>query len=190
MGVAIDEVRRSVERVRQGNHDVDLRGVFADERSGYAREICGSIARRFRSFAGLHDSGTAHRRRLEGEIRFPGTKAGKVARPGRFELPTLCLEGRRSIQLSYGRRGYPDSKASGRRISKRKNSCLRGQGASAVWEICRPFVARPKLVHAEIPRAERSSRALHSFFWMRERKRFTLSSANSRSDSSLVVPPG
>jgi hypothetical protein len=27
----------------------------------------------------------------------------KVARPGRLELPTLCLEGRRSIQLSYGR---------------------------------------------------------------------------------------
>ena len=26
-----------------------------------------------------------------------------VARPGRLELPTLCLEGRRSIQLSYGR---------------------------------------------------------------------------------------
>jgi hypothetical protein len=24
-------------------------------------------------------------------------------RPGRFELPTLCLEGRRSIRLSYGR---------------------------------------------------------------------------------------
>jgi hypothetical protein len=29
-----------------------------------------------------------------------------VARPGRFELPTLCLEGRRSIQLSYGRTVY------------------------------------------------------------------------------------
>jgi hypothetical protein len=30
-----------------------------------------------------------------------------MARPGRLELPTLCLEGRRSIQLSYGRiRGY------------------------------------------------------------------------------------
>ena len=27
----------------------------------------------------------------------------EVARPGRLELPTLCLEGRRSIQLSYGR---------------------------------------------------------------------------------------
>jgi hypothetical protein len=26
-----------------------------------------------------------------------------MARPGRFELPTLCLEGRCSIQLSYGR---------------------------------------------------------------------------------------
>ena len=26
-----------------------------------------------------------------------------MARPGRVELPTLCLEGRRSIQLSYGR---------------------------------------------------------------------------------------
>ena len=31
-----------------------------------------------------------------------------MARPGRLELPTLCLEGRRSIQLSYGR--YVNSK--------------------------------------------------------------------------------
>ena len=27
----------------------------------------------------------------------------KVARPEGFEPPTLCLEGRRSIHLSYGR---------------------------------------------------------------------------------------
>ena len=27
----------------------------------------------------------------------------EVARPERFELPTLCFEGRCSIQLSYGR---------------------------------------------------------------------------------------
>ena len=29
--------------------------------------------------------------------------AEQVARPERLELPTLCLEGRCSIQLSYGR---------------------------------------------------------------------------------------
>jgi hypothetical protein len=34
-----------------------------------------------------------------------------VARPERLELPTLCLEGRRSIQLSYGRIRYVDSKS-------------------------------------------------------------------------------
>ena len=32
-----------------------------------------------------------------------------MARPERFELPTLCFEGRCSIQLSYGRVGYVDS---------------------------------------------------------------------------------
>ena len=33
-----------------------------------------------------------------------------VARPARFERATLCLEGRCSIQLSYGRADYSDSK--------------------------------------------------------------------------------
>jgi hypothetical protein len=34
----------------------------------------------------------------------------RMARPGRVELPTLCLEGRRSFQLSYGRVVNSDSK--------------------------------------------------------------------------------
>jgi hypothetical protein len=34
-----------------------------------------------------------------------------MARPERFELPTLCFEGRCSIQLSYGRVGHIDSKS-------------------------------------------------------------------------------
>ena len=34
-----------------------------------------------------------------------------MARPERFELPTLCFEGRCTIQLSYGRVGYVDSKS-------------------------------------------------------------------------------
>ena len=40
-----------------------------------------------------------------------------MARPGRLELPTLCLEGRRSIQLSYGRAANSDSKAFTTRIN-------------------------------------------------------------------------
>ncbi len=35
----------------------------------------------------------------------------KVARPEGIEPPTLCLEGRRSIRLSYGRAGCNDSKS-------------------------------------------------------------------------------
>jgi hypothetical protein len=34
-----------------------------------------------------------------------------MARPEGIEPPTLCLEGRCSIQLSYGRVGYVDSKS-------------------------------------------------------------------------------
>ncbi len=35
----------------------------------------------------------------------------KMARPEGFEPPTLCLEGRRSFQLSYGRTLNIDSKS-------------------------------------------------------------------------------
>ena len=42
---------------------------------------------------------------LHAEVRaaIEEVHARGMARPGRVELPTLCLEGRRSIQLSYGR---------------------------------------------------------------------------------------
>ena len=36
-------------------------------------------------------------------LRLASQLAEKVARPEGFEPPTLCLEGRRSLQLSYGR---------------------------------------------------------------------------------------
>jgi hypothetical protein len=38
------------------------------------------------------------------------TEKEKVARPEGFEPPTLCLEGRRSFRLSYGRVCHSDSK--------------------------------------------------------------------------------
>ena len=51
--------------------------------------------------AKIHLSGAA------GSFRSQGTstkrRRKKVARPARFERATLCLEGRCSIQLSYGR---------------------------------------------------------------------------------------
>ena len=49
-----------------------------------------------------HPTCGAHSRRAKILTKFP-EKMAKLARPPRFERGTLCLEGRCSIQLSYGR---------------------------------------------------------------------------------------
>ena len=46
--------------------------------------------------------GTRHRRKRDGELT-SASRRGKLVRPERFELPTCCFGGNRSIQLSYGR---------------------------------------------------------------------------------------
>jgi hypothetical protein len=59
----------------------------------------------------------------------------EVARPGRLELPTLCLEGRRSIQLSYGRAGCLDSKsfrASNNAVLRARTFCAMGRRADTI----------------------------------------------------------
>jgi hypothetical protein len=55
----------------------------------------------------------------------------KVARPGRFELPTLCLEGRRSIQLSYGRNRIDSKTFALRRhtVLDALTLCAKGRGS-------------------------------------------------------------
>ena len=50
-----------------------------------------------------------------------------MARPGRLELPTLCLEGRRSIQLSYGRNRIDSKTFALRRHSLLDVDPLRGE---------------------------------------------------------------
>ena len=53
-----------------------------------------------------------------------------MARPGRLELPTLCLEGRRSLQLSYGRVAHHDFTAFVRRtetVSDAFTFCPKGR---------------------------------------------------------------
>jgi hypothetical protein len=62
----------------------------------------------------------------------------RVARPEGFEPPTLCLEGRRSIHLSYGRVCHSDSKAFAPRAStvlRALTFCAKGR-RSIVNETC------------------------------------------------------
>jgi hypothetical protein len=47
----------------------------------------------------------------------------KMARPGRLELPTLCLEGRCSIQLSYGRTAATNSLYCACRVFRNRQVC-------------------------------------------------------------------
>jgi hypothetical protein len=72
--------------------------------------------------------------RLQMPGRLPGSKSGEMVRPERFELPTCCSGGNRSIQLSYGRADAYSLHGQGRGINgniaaksdeKRKAECSR-----------------------------------------------------------------
>ena len=66
-----------------------------------------------------------------------------MARPGRLELPTLCLEGRRSIQLSYGRTGRIDSKTFiTRRTLDFRYRASRGRADVAIQSAILPLTQR------------------------------------------------
>jgi hypothetical protein len=66
-----------------------------------------------------------------------------MARPGRFELPTLCLEGRRSIQLSYGRLIHS------KRFPALTTTPLFRSTASGLLPKCRTSVRHPRRRSAE-----------------------------------------
>ena len=62
-----------------------------------------------------------------------------MARPARLELATPCLEGRRSIQLSYGRAANPDSKAFAPRVNTVLDGltfCRRSRRSIQVSSVC------------------------------------------------------
>src|SRR5260370_31888272 len=63
-----------------------------------------------------------------------------MARPGRLELPTLCLEGSCSLHLSYGRVGCIDSKsfmATSDSILEALTLCRMGRRSIQLFSGCR-----------------------------------------------------
>ena len=102
-------------------------------------------------------SNSAGKDDMSKRVKMKGTRyssrysPANMARPGRLELPTLCLEGRRSIQLSYGRILNFDSKTCYVSAEHCFGECFSGPCARLIGE--------------------------RRIFWMARNKRFTLSRA-------------
>ena len=115
-----------------------------------------------------------------------------MARPGRLELPTLCLEGRRSIQLSYGRISFIDSN----RFTPLTNSVLdaltfyaKGRSSRLVNLERRFFnLEQPRTLTREVLLAVRPACRYNSVF--RERWGVLVQPEMERGRSPLVsIPP-
>ena len=91
---------------------------------------------------------------LAGHATFSMDGGRKVARPGRFELPTLCLEGRRSIQLSYGRNRIDSKTFAPRRHTVLDALTLRVEGrrSGLMSHVCTPYnLPLPRILRRDGP---------------------------------------